>query len=292
MLGPGTSVSHAAVKAVAENGCSIVWVGEHGVRCYAQGLGETRSAKNIIKQARLCSDKDLRLQVVMRLYRMRFQEALPEDCTLQQIRGHEGLRVRTAYARLAEETGVKWSGRNYDRRSWRAADPANRALSAANACLYGVCHAAIVSLGYSPALGFIHTGRQLSFVYDVSDLYKVDITLPVAFRAASQQGDRPGLERAVRLECRSEFERQRLLARVVSDIEEALAIDSIDQYDGDDNVDSDYGLPGGFWDPDQGTVPGGVNYDTTQDRGAESDGADDTRESSDLPARRTDPMAD
>src|SRR5262245_26293703 len=110
----------------------------------------------------------------------------------------EGRRVRDDYARLAGETGVEWQGRNYDQDDWSAATPVNRALSAAHACLYGVCHAAIISAGYSAGLGFIHTGKLLSFVYDVADLYKTDITVPLAFRLAGTTKE--DLERAVRRE--------------------------------------------------------------------------------------------
>src|SRR6185437_10369587 len=104
---------------------------------------------------------------------------------LEQIRGREGVRVRETYAQASRETGVKWEGLSYERGNWKKADTVNRALSCANSCLYGITHAAIVSAGYSPALGFIHTGKMLSFVYDIADLYKTSTTIPVAFRAAA-----------------------------------------------------------------------------------------------------------
>jgi len=107
------------------------------------------------------------------MYAMRFPDPLDPGLTLQQIRGKEGMRVRAAYARASEETGVPWHGRAYQQGAWAAADPVNRALSAANSCLYGICHAAIESAGFSPAIGFVHTGRMLSFVYDVADLSTV-----------------------------------------------------------------------------------------------------------------------
>ena len=172
-LGPGTSISHAAVKALGESGCTIVWTGEDVTRFYAQGVGETRRASHLLWQAQLASDPALRMAVVIRMYRQRFDVALSPDLTLPQVRGMEGVRVREAYARASREYGVAWSGRRYDRSEWGRSDPINRALSAANALLNGLCHAAIVSGGYSPGLGFIHTGKQLSFVYDVADLYKV-----------------------------------------------------------------------------------------------------------------------
>ncbi|MFH1834218.1 MAG: type I-E CRISPR-associated endonuclease Cas1e, partial [bacterium] len=226
MLGPGTTITHAAVRVLAEHGCSVLWCGEGGVRMYAQGLGETRKAANLLRQAHLSSDPRLRLQVVMRMYRMRFHETLPLDLTLQQIRGMEGVRVREAYAAASRETGIAWSGRSYRRNCWSAADPVNRALSAANSCLYGVCHAAIVSAGYSTGLGFIHAGKQLSFVYDVADLYKTEVTIPAAFEAVAEC-DSDDLERTVRVRLRDHFSRSHLLARVVDDLDrlfDAMAV--------------------------------------------------------------------
>ncbi len=257
MLGPGTSVTHAAMRALAENGCSVLWVGEQGVRTYAQGLGETRSARNLLHQARLCMDRDLHLRVVRRMYEMRFPEPLDPGLTLRQIRGKEGIRVRESYARASRETGVEWRGRSYKRERWEGADPVNRALSAANSCLYGVCHAAVVSAGYSPALGFIHTGKMLSFVYDIADLYKADVTVPAAFRAVAEEGGQ--LESRVRKMCRDEFARQRLMARVVEDIAYALSVDEESESLPLGDFDSDEALPGGLWDPAGAAIQGGVN---------------------------------
>jgi CRISPR-associated protein Cas1 len=254
MLGPGTSITHAAIRTLAENGCLVVWTGEQGVRLYAQGLGETRSARRFLWQAALCSDPRLRLRVVRRLYEMRFAEPVAAELTLQQLRGLEGVRVREAYAHASRETGVPWSGRSFRRDHWGASDPINRALSAANSCLYGVCQAAILSGGYSPALGFIHTGKMLSFVYDVADLYKAEITIPIAFQTvASATG---GVETAVRKACRDAFKESRLLQRILPDIDRALEIDDRE----DSAFDEDEALPGGLWDPEQGAVVGGVNW--------------------------------
>src|SRR5205814_5372411 len=142
-----------------------------------------------------------------------FPEPLDESLSLQQIRGMEGIRVRRAYERASQETGLPWSGRSYRRDRWEVADPINRALSSANSCLYGICHAAIVSAGYSPALGFIHTGKMLSFVYDVADLYKPEIAIPIAFQATANRADQ--LERRFRLASPAAFHRKRPLGRVV-----------------------------------------------------------------------------
>jgi CRISP-associated protein Cas1 len=268
LLGPGTSITHAAVRTLADSGCLVLWTGEGAVRFYAQGMGETRSARNLLRQAALCADPATRLQVVRRLYAMRFPEPLEEGLTLQQIRGREGVRVREAYARASRETGISWSGRAYRRERWETADPVNRALSAGNSCLYGVCHAAIVSAGYSPALGFIHTGKMLSFVYDVADLYKAEITVPLAFRAAAEGMVR--LETRVRQACRDQFHAQRLLQRIVPDIDRALGAEA-GESEGD--YDADAALPGGLWDPEMGEAAGGVNWADDEEGEIEDDSA-------------------
>lgn len=248
MLGPGAAITHEAVKAVADNGCLILWVGEEGVRFYSQGMGETRSAYKLIKQAEMVSDPDKRLEVVKTMYLMRFKD--PENMkgsSLEELRGMEGVRVRTAYAQASKKYGVAWSGRNYKRDSWGSADPINRAISSANSCLYGICHAAIVTAGYSPALGFIHTGKQLSFVYDIADLYKVETTIPAAFKAtADGTGD---LEQRIRFHLRDFFKEQCILARIVDDINALMDISEEDAT-GNNKFNEDAALPAPLWQED------------------------------------------
>lgn len=253
LLGPGTTLTHQAARNIADCGCTVAWAGQEGVRLYACGLGETRSSRRLIRQARLVSDPALRLRVVRRMYELRFAEPLAADLTLQQIRGLEGVRVRETYARLSRETGVAWSGRMYRRDRWEAGDPINRAMSAANACLYGICHGALVSAGYSPALGFVHTGKALSFVYDVADLYKTETSIPAAFRAVAS-GDTDA-ERAVRMQLRDHFHQTRLLGRIIDDVGGLLDVDEAVE----DAVERDMTAPGGLWDPG-GVVAGGTNH--------------------------------
>lgn len=256
MLGPGVSITHAAISVLADHGCLVAWCGEEGVRFYATGMGETRSAVNFLHQARLWAHEGFRMEVVRRLYQMRFAEKFNPALSLQQVRGMEGVRVRDAYAKAAKEAGITWEGRNYQRQEWSKADPANRALSTANSCLYGICHAAIVSAGFSPALGFIHTGKMLSFVYDVADLYKTEITVPVAFQAAAMQtAIKMPLERHVRMTCRDQFVSTRLLERIIPDIQSALMLTKATAPDAD--FDLDAAAPGFLWDDLEGKVEGG-----------------------------------
>lgn len=257
MLGPGTSITHAAMRALAENGCMVVWCGEDNVRFYALGMGETRSAANLLHQARMWADPALHAQVVRRLYEIRFEEPLPADLTLRQIRGREGMRVRKAYADASASSGVAWHGRSYQRGAWHRADHVNRALSTANSYLYGVCHAAIVSAGFSPALGFIHTGKMLSFVYDVADLYKTAVSVPAAFRAAAQGS--MGMSRRVREYCREAFTETRLLERIIPDIQLALGIAGTAD-ERDPLMDAEGMQPGSLWGEDGFGAPGGRNY--------------------------------
>lgn len=251
MLGPGTSITHAAVRALADNGCSVVWVGEDGMRCYAHGSGETRKGYRLLHQAHLVSHPELREQVVLNMYHARFGDELDRGLTLPQIRGKEGVRVRTAYAQASRTYGVKWDGRRYDRGKWERADPINRALSAANALLNGLCHAAIVSGGYSPGLGFIHTGRQFSFVYDVADLYKIDITVPVAFETIAKS--KRNLEGRVRQACRERFRDEKLLQRILPEIDRLLDLKEV-PYEQFEDADSEYAPPGTLWEALEGEV--------------------------------------
>jgi len=222
MLGPGSTVTHAAIKSLGQNNCMIAWTGQDGIRFYAASIGGTYSARRLIRQARLVSDEEKRMEVAWRMYRFRFSETIPHVVSLESIRGMEGIRVRRTYIEASEKYGVKWKGRRYDQKDWTKGDPINRVLSAANACLYGICHAGILTAGYSSAIGFIHTGKMLSFVYDVADLYKTELTIPMAFRVTADNP--PDLERQVRMECRKAFYEFKLMERILPDIAEVLGV--------------------------------------------------------------------
>jgi CRISPR-associated protein Cas1 len=245
MLGPGTSITHAAIKLLAESGCTVLWTGEEGIRFYAQGGGETRKSYHILRQVELACNPEARTQVVLRMYLKRFNEQLDSSLTLPQIRGLEGVRMRTAYAHASKQYGVPWQGRIYDRRDWNKADPINRALSAANALLNGICHSAIVAGGYSPAIGFIHTGRQTSFVYDIADLYKTGITIPIAFQMVSESTI--SIDKRVRQACREKFYEVKLLERLLPDIDELLGISGEEAPQEAEDADADGAVPGPLW---------------------------------------------
>lgn len=226
MLEPGTRISHAAVGLAARAGTLIVWVGEAGVRLYAAGQPGGARADRLLHQARLALDEDRRLKVVRRMFSFRFGEDAPEHRSVDQLRGIEGARVRAAYQLLADRHGVTWHRRAYDVGDWDAADIPNRCLSAATACLHGLSEAAVLAAGYAPAIGFLHVGRPLSFVYDVADLFKVETVVPVAFEIAGRAARgrlEESPERAVRRACRDAFRHAGLLDRIIPAIDEVLA---------------------------------------------------------------------
>jgi len=222
MLEPGTRLSHRAAALAARVGTLLVWVGEAGVRLYSCGQPGGARSDRLLYQAKLALDDTLRLKVVRKMYALRFGEEPPARRSVDQLRGIEGARVRRTYQQLARRFGIAWRGRDYDPEAWDASDLPNRCLSAATACLYGVTEAAVLAAGYAPAVGFIHTGKPLSFVYDVADLYKFDTVVPVAFKLAGS-GIAGNAERAVRLACRDIFRQTRLLDRIIPDIETVLA---------------------------------------------------------------------
>lgn len=231
MLEPGSRVSHAAVSLAARAGTLLIWVGEAGVRLYAAGQPGGARSDRLLYQARLALDDAARLRVVRRMYSLRFGEDAPERRSVDQLRGIEGARVRETYKLLARRHGVRWDGRRYDAREWSGADLANRCLSAATAALYGISEAAILAAGYAPAIGFLHTGKPQSFVYDIADLFKFETVVPEAFRvAAAVEAGRPldGVSvtdpvAAVRRRCRDAFRRESLLSRLIPTIEDVLA---------------------------------------------------------------------
>ena len=220
MLEPGTRVSHAAATLASRVGCLLVWVGEAGVRLYSAGQPGGARADRLLYQAKLALDDAARLKVVRKMYELRFQEKPPERRSVEQLRGIEGARVRKMYELLARQFKVPWKHRNYDHTEWGSGDVPNRCLSSATACLYGICEAAILAAGYAPAVGFIHTGKPQSFVYDIADIFKFETVVPVAFKIAAQKPHQP--ERQVRLACRDAFRQSRILNRIIPTIEKVL----------------------------------------------------------------------
>lgn len=250
LLGPGTAVTHRAMELIGDAGVTVVWVGEHGVRYYAGGRPLTHKAGLLIRQASLVSNQRTHLAVARKMYEMRFPDEDVSNLTMQQLRGREGSRIRSVYRNCSKRYGVPWNGREYDPEDFSSGDAVNQALSAAHACLYGLAQAVIMALGCSPGLGFVHVGHERSFVYDIADLYKAEITIPAAFEIAASEPEDIGS--AVRRRVRDLLAQNRTLERMVHDIRALLDEPEDEAPDGKDAV---Y-----LWDDKSGSVPPGVSY--------------------------------
>ena len=249
LLGPGTRVTHRAMELMGDAGVGAVWVGEHGVRYYAHGRALTARTKLLQKQAELVSNTRKHLAVVRKMYQLRFPGEDVSQLTMQQLRGREGSRVRSVYRKMAQETGVPWNGRLYRPEDFASGDLVNQALSAGHACLYGLAHAVIVALGCAPGLGFVHIGQEGSFVYDIADLYKAEVTIPIAFRTAAEAPE--DLPAVVRRRVRDAMVAQHILERMVHDIRWLL----LPEEEAEDQEEAIY-----LWDNRLGQVRNGVNY--------------------------------
>lgn len=216
ILGPGTTVTHAAMKACAESNTPVCWTGEDSLRFYAFGLTPNHNNDMPRLHAEAWADKRRRTQIARAMFKMRFPDGEVEGKSVKELRGMEGLRVRALYAQLGLQHGVTWKGRNYDRQNWDTADDINRTLSAANSSLYALCAAVCCSLGYVPSLGFVHDSGTLPFIYDVADLYKHLTSIPAAFLAVRQDAKDDG--ELVRKLFKERVEEERLLQRIPKDL--------------------------------------------------------------------------
>ena len=249
LLGPGTRVTHRAMELMGDTGGGTGWVGEHGVRYYAHGRPLTTRANLLLRQAELVSNTRKHLAVVRKMYQLRFPGEDVSQLTMQQLRGREGSRMRRVYREASKATGVPWSGRSYQPDDFFAGDAVNQALSAAHACLYGLAHAVIAALGCSPGLGFVHVGHDSSFVYDLADLYKAEVTIPIAFEVAAQNPE--DLPAVVRRTVRNALVEHHILERMVHDIRWLFLEDG----EAPPAEEAVY-----LWDNQLGTVSNGVNY--------------------------------
>ncbi|GAB95253.1 CRISPR-associated protein Cas1 [Kineosphaera limosa] len=197
------------------------------------------------------TNQSSRLRVARAMYAQRFPGEDVSALTMQQLRGREGARVRKVYRDAAAEHGVEWRRRDYRPDDFSAGDPINQALSAATTCLYGITHAVIVALGCSPGLGFIHTGHDRSFVFDVADLYKAEIAIPVAFAVAAREPEDVSGE--TRRAIRDAVHDGRILTRCARDIRSLLLPDEPEDAGDDWDVVE-------LWDGASRRVAGGVSY--------------------------------
>ncbi|MFD5425588.1 type I-E CRISPR-associated endonuclease Cas1e [Streptomyces sp. NPDC127084] len=263
LLGPGTRITHQAMSVLGETGAAVAWVGEHGVRYYASGRALTRSAALAEAQASKWANPRTRLAVARAMYQLRFPDEDPAGFTRQELLGREGRRVKDCYREHAARTGVSWRGRHYIPGDFTSGDAVNQAITAAAQCMYGVAHAVVASLACSPALGFIHSGHELSFVLDIADLYKTEVGIPIAFDIAAEDDQDIGAR--TRRALRDRINQTSLLDRCVDDIKTLLLRDAVGGRTGaDPDMDrvalhSDGGR----------RVPAGRNYDDADTRDIE-----------------------
>lgn len=250
MFGPGVSVTQEAIKAICASGSIVVWGGIHGQAFYAFSQSEGRSSKNMLRQIQYLTDEEKHMQVVRRMYRFRYQGLSAEQATLQQLRGMEGKRMTMAYRRLAKKYHISWKNRRYDAGHFDNSDIINQTLSTANHMLYSLCTAIELSLGYSPALGFIHTGHMASFSFDIGDLYKERYVMPLCFHCASKYKDQsPNMIRSL---LRTIFVKEKLVRKITEDI--AKLFETTVEEQADKVFDPQ------LWNGGLSVIEGGINY--------------------------------
>ncbi len=251
LLGPGTDISHRAVELIGDTGTGMVWVGERGVRHYAHGRALSHSSRFLEKQAQLVSNIRSRLKVAGLMYQMRFPDEDISGLTMQQLRGREGSRVRSIYKKYSEEYKVPWKGREYDPDNFEDGSVINQALSSAHVALYGLVYSVTVALGISPGLGFVHTGHDLAFIYDIADLYKSEVTIPIAFEIASNHSSEDDIGRLTRLRVRDAFIDGKIIQSIVRDVQILLEVEDNDMMEAE--IIS-------LWDEKEDRVSHGINY--------------------------------
>lgn len=254
LLGPGVDVTHRAMELMGDSGLAVVWVGEWGVRQYAHGRALNHSSRFLEAQAKLVSNTRSRLAVARKMYEMRFPGEDFSRLTMQQLRGKEGARIRKVYQDESKKTGVKWNRREYKVDDFESQTPINKALTAAHQALYGLCYSVVVALGASPGLGFIHTGHDLAFIYDFSDLYKADYSIPIAFEMTAKYKNQD-IATHTRIAMRDAFKDGKLLSKMVKDLKYLLNIT-------DERSVELFGL----WDNKEGLKKFGIQYKEAEDK--------------------------
>ncbi|MGL5336088.1 MAG: type I-E CRISPR-associated endonuclease Cas1e [Enterovibrio sp.] len=221
LLGPGTSLTHEAVKTAAAANCAICWVGEDSLLFYAAGFVPTAHTRNLQRQMVCACNKKISLDIARRMFSYRFTDVDVNDKTLKQLMGLEGVRVRALYQAKAQQYGVGWKGRHYTPEKFELSDTANRVLTASNAALYGILCSIIHSMGYSPHIGFVHSGSPLPFVYDLADLYKEPLCIDLAFSLTREMAGRYD-KKMVSARFRERVIEFNLLVKVAKDIPNLL----------------------------------------------------------------------
>jgi len=226
LLGPGTSLTHDVLRLAARHGMLIAAVGEGGVKSYTappMGQGHSDVAR---AHAERWADLKRRLDTARRLYAWRFGRILPHR-DIETLRGIEGARMKEAYRLTAQRFGIDWHGRRYDRDNPNAADPPNQAINHAATFIEAAADIAVAAVGALPPLGFIHEDSSNAFTLDIADLYRVDVSLPLAFGAVKsfREGKADSLEREVRQRAVRLFRQENLIPKMIDRIKELFDVD-------------------------------------------------------------------
>ena len=222
-LGPGSTVTHEAIKVTSAANCSIAWVGEDSLLFYASGTTPTADSRNFRKQIQLSTDPVASVSVARKMFAKRFPEKNLIGKSLKEMMGMEGTRVRSLYYETARKYNVPWSGRDYIPGKFENGNITNRILTASNAALYGIVSSTIHAMGYSMRAGFIHSGSPLPFVYDIADLYKSELCIDLAFFLTSKLSEYD--KKTVAEAFRKRVIDLNILQRIGNDIQDVLDVE-------------------------------------------------------------------
>lgn len=217
ILGPGTSITHDALTLITQMGSTCIWAGQDSLKTYAIGESLNHSSDLILKQADAVTHRKKHLAIARKMYQMRFPNEDFTGLSIAKMRGKEGTRMKKIYQENANKYHISWHGRHYDETNYYANDAINQALTTANQFLYGICTAIIIALGFSPSLGFIHVGLSKSFIYDVADLYKAKLSIPIAFKTISETGG-TNFYQTLRTNMQLEIKKQNFIPQIVHDL--------------------------------------------------------------------------
>lgn len=236
LLGPGSSVTHDALRLLARHGCALAAVGEGGVRIYTAPPLMPDSSALARAQVRCWADPARRMTVARAMYSLRFDEIV-RTRDIAVLRGQEGARIRRSYQLAAERHGVAWRGRNYDRANPNAGDLANQALNQAASAMRSAAAVAVTAVGAVPQLGFVHEESGQAFVLDIADLYRHNVTLDIAFGAARMAAkQREPVERLTRQRAARLLRRHGVIPGMIDHIKRLFA-----DRDDDDATENGHG---------------------------------------------------
>jgi len=229
LLGPGTTISHDVLRLCARHGTGLVAIGDGGVRMYSAPPLSPDQSQTARAQVRLWSDLNGgRMHVARKMYAMRFGEVLPHD-DIAVLRGIEGARAKESYRSIAQQFGIVWDGRRYDRQNPDATDAPNQAINHAATAVEAAAMIAVAATGTIPSLGFIHEDSGMSWTLDIADLMRSETTLPIAFGALKAMSKDPSqpLERHVRRVANRVFRERQLISTLIERIQALLDVPNV-----------------------------------------------------------------